>query len=552
MQANSVLKLSFDQVIPEKTNNTEAAMYNFSDDPFLGLHEIANTIKLAKEDKNIKGLYLSMTSAGMGNAKAQYLRNAILDFKSSGKFVYAYSGNYGYSQGGYYLASAADKVMLHPLGAVDLRGFGAEIPFFKDMLDKIGIKMNVFYAGKYKGATEPFRLNKMSDENRFQIKTYLLELYETFIVDIAKERKMDNSALKMAAENLSGRSADLALESKLIDAIKYEDEVFDEVRDQLDLDKEEKINFVTLDDYYESHHKDLNLTAKSKIAVLYAEGEIRAGDETYGMITDEHYVDMLRKIRKDDKTKALVLRVNSPGGDAYVSDEIWREIQLVREAGIPVIASMGNVAASGGYYIACGADRIIAEPNTITGSIGVFGLIPNMSELMNDKLGIHFDTVGTAKYANGVVSPFQPVGSNEAAIIQESINRTYEAFLGRVSQGRNMTRDQVHEIAQGRVWTGNKAKEIGLVDDIGNIDDAIRIAAEMAGVDDYRLTEYPKVKDPVQKLIEDMTGQKLPAQIRSQLLKSQFPVSSKILADLEYILSIKNPMARLPFEISVL
>ncbi len=551
VHANSVLKLEFDRVIPEKTNNTEAAMYNFSDDPFIGLYEIVQCIRQAKEDRNIKGIHLSLSSRSMGHAKAQYLRNAILDFRESGKFVYAYSGNYGYSQGAYYLATAADRIMLHPMGAVDLRGFGAEIPFFKDMLDRIGVKMNVFYAGKYKGATEPFRLNEMSDENRQQIKVYLQELYESFVKDIASGRNLEVSQVRQSAERLSGRNAKLALENGLVDAIQYEDEVFDAIRSQLDLDEDEKINFISLSDYHTEKGKDLNLGAQAKIALVYAEGEIRAGKEQYGMITDEHYVEILRKIRTDEKVGALVLRVNSPGGDAFVSDEIWREIQLVREKGIPVVASMGDVAASGGYYIACGADRIVAEPNTITGSIGVFGLVPNIEELMNEKLGIHLDTVRTSRYANGVANPFFPVGVDEAALIQEGIDRTYETFLGRVAQGRNMTRDSVHEVAQGRVWTGVRAREIGLVDELGNLDDAIALAARLAGTDDYRITEYPRIKDPMQKLIEDLTGQNVSVTIAERLLADRFPQATGLINSLDYILQSKNPLARMPFDLHI-
>ncbi|MCL4114385.1 UNVERIFIED_CONTAM: hypothetical protein GTU68_052321 [Idotea baltica] len=260
---------------------------------------------------------------------------------------------------------------------------------------------------------------------------------------------------------------------------------------------------------------------------------------------------MLREIRRDEKIDAVVLRVNSPGGDAFVSDEIWREIELIKENGTPVIASMGNVAASGGYYISCGADKIFAEQNTITGSIGVFGVIPNMQELFNEKLGIHFDTVGTAKYANGVISPFQEVGPDEAAIVQESVDRTYEVFLSRVATGRSMTRDAVHEVAQGRVWTGQQALDAGLVDEIGSIDDAIAYAASSAELgDEFRITEYPRIKDPMQKLIEDITGQKLTARIENKILSDRFPETSHFLEELEILLTSRNPMARLPFDIS--
>lgn len=554
VKANSVLKLSFDKLIPERTNNTEAAMYNFSDDKYLGLSTIAKTIKEAKEDRNIKGIYLSLSNTSLGQANAHYIRQALKDFKASGKFIHAYCGNYGFGQGGYFLATVADQIIIHPLGSVDLRGFGTEMPFFKDMLDKLGIKMNVFYAGKFKSATEPVRLNEMSDENRLQIKEYLNELYGLFVSEIAEGRGMSSAEIERSINELDGRNAQLALENGLVDKIQFEDEVFDDIRKELDFEKDEDLSFVTIEDYHASKNWPLNLGADSKIAVVYAEGEIRSGDDQYGMITDDHYVSILRKIRKDKKVKAVVLRVNSPGGDAFVSDEIWRETQLIRENGVPVVASFGNVAASGGYYIACGADKIVAEPSSITGSIGVFGMIPNMEELMNDKLGIHWDTVRTAKYANGLVSPFQKVGHEEAAIIQSEVDRMYDTFLGRVALGRNMTRDAVHEVAQGRVWTGNKAKELGLIDELGSIDLAIDQAKELAGIegDDYRISEYPKIKDPVMKLIEDITGNKVSGPLAKKILSQQYPNTHALFSQLEYIMECQKPMARLPFDVSQL
>lgn len=550
--SNSVLKISFDQPIPQKTNNTEEMMYNLSDDKFLGLYETIESIQSAKSDRRIKGIYLHLSSGSMGNAKADDIREALEDFKESGKFIYAYSGNYGYSQGAYYLASVADKVFLHPLGAVDLHGFGTTIPFFKDMLDKLGVKMQTFYAGKFKGATEPYRRNDLSEENRLQIKSYMSEMYENFVEDIAASRGLSTSQVKSMASNLDGRYAALAHEKGLVDELVYEDQVFAEIRSSLDMDKDDKIPFITLADYSNKRDKDNNLTAGDKIAVLYAEGEIRAGQETYGMITDQHYVDVIRKIREDDKVRALVLRVNSPGGDGFVSDEIWRELELVQEAGVPVIASMADVAASGGYYISCGADRILAEPNTITGSIGVFGIIPNASELLNDKLGVHVDTVKTAEYATGIVSPFYPTGDREAALVQNEVDRFYESFLARVADGRSMTRDQVHEVAQGRVWTGEQALERGLVDEMGDIHDAIALAAEMANISDYRLTEYPRIKDPLQKLIEDLSSQSLESKIEDKMLAKFFPELHKTSETLRYMIECKRPQARLPFDLSIL
>ncbi len=549
VKQNSVLRIKLNKPVPQKTNNTEAMFWNLSDDPLLGERDIIESIKAARTDNNIKGIYLTLSLAGIGNATAKTIRSAIVDFKESGKFVYAYCGNYGYSQGAYYLASAADKVFLHPMGSVDVHGFGAEIPFFKDMLDKMGVKMTIFYAGKFKSATEPFRLNQMSEENRLQVKSYMNELYSAFLADISDSRNLSTQKLHNAVSNLSGRTAEMAMESGLVDDLKFEDEVFEELKRQLDLDEDDDINFIELPSYHSSRSKDRDLGADSKIAVLYAEGEIRAGGETYGTITDDHYVEMIRKIGDDDKVRAVVLRVNSPGGDAFVSDEIWRALEVLQEKDIVVVASMADVAASGGYYIACGTDRIVAEPNTITGSIGVFGMVPNVQELFNDKLGIHMDTVKTAPYGTGVVSPFYAVGEEERQLMQENIDQTYTHFLERVAEGRKMTVDEVHEVAQGRVWTGKKAWELGLVDEMGDLEHAIQVARELAGIEDYRLTEYPRIKDPMQKLIEDLTGTKVKSAIQDQLLNHYFPTTAEALDQWEYLYSSDRPMARLPFNV---
>ncbi len=551
VKKNSVLKLTFERTIPEKTNNTPYSPVSLGEELFIGTHDIVENIKAAKADRNIKGIYLNIPSGSMGNAKAKYIRDALSDFKESGKFIYSYSDDYGYHQGAYYLSTVADQVNLHPLGIVDFRGFGSSILFFKDMLDKLGVKMQPFYAGKFKGATEPFRRNDLSEENRHQIKTYVNELYASFIDDIADSRGTTATQLRATANELGGRSAKLALESGLVDALKYEDEVFADLRDLLDIAEGESVPMITLEDYHKSRKKDRNLGAPSKIAILHAEGEIRNGEETYGMITDDHYVDMIRKIGKDEKVKALVLRVNSPGGDAFVSDEIWRALEVLKDKDIKVIASMADVAASGGYYIACGADKIMAEPNTITGSIGVFGLIPNAAQLMNEKLGLHVDTVKTARYATGLVNPFYPIGEKEAALVQESVNHTYEVFLSRVAEGRKMTRDEVHEIAQGRVWTGRKAIEIGLIDELGDLDQAISEAARMAGIEDYRLTEYPRIKDPMQKLIEDLRDGKLVQHAGESFLKAFAPKTTQAIAQLESILHARGPQARLPFVLAM-
>ena len=546
MESNSVLKIDLLRNIPEKTDNTEQAMYNFSEEPFVGLYEILQSIKAAKTDRNIKGIYLPLYFSSLGSAKAETLRNAILDFKESGKFVYAYAKDYGFGQRTYYVATAADEIFLHPLGMVDLRGYGVMIPYFKDMLDKLGVKVQPFYAGKYKGATEPYRLNEMSDENRMQIKEYLEELYEDFIEDIASTRNIPSSELKQIVHNLEGRRANLALNANLVDELLYEDEVLERIKNELDLTEDDKLPIISISNYSSVRTKSKNLKSRNKIAIVYAEGEIRNGEETYGMITDDHFVSILRKVRKDDKVRAMVFRVNSPGGDAFVSDKIWREIELIKKAGIPVVASMADVAASGGYYISCGADKIFAEPNTITGSIGVFGLIPNLEELFEEKFGIHMDTVSTSRYAHGVVNPYFPIGEAEGDIIQESINHTYEIFLSRVADGREMSRDEVHEIAQGRVWTGRKAKEIGLVDELGGLQAAIDDAIALAEIDDFRIVEFPRIKDPVQKLIEDLTGQKM-VSLENQILSNRFPEQYAAWEKFKYMLESSSPQARLPY-----
>ena len=547
LSSNAVLRLDFKKLIPEKTDNTVQGADFFKEEKNLGLFEIVSTIEKAKDDKKIKGILLDLGFNSFGNAKAEAIRNALIDFKESGKFIYAYANRYGYGQGAYYLATTADQIWLHPLGAVDFRGFGVEMPFFKDLLDKMGVKMQPFYAGKFKSATEPFRRNDMSEENRKQVREYVSEMWEDFLGDIAASRDLSKEQLRQVAASVEGRLADKAIAAGLVDELLYEDQVFDKMRSSLDLDKDAKINFTSLENYHEVKGKDLNLSAPSKIAILYAEGQIRMGQESYGTITDEHYVGMLRKIRQDDKVDALVLRVNSGGGDAIASDMIWREIELLKEKGVKVIASFADVAASGGYYIACGADKILAEPNTITGSIGVFGMAPNVQELFNEKLGIYMDTVKTLPYATGIISPFYPVGPDQARLIQEGVDHTYEVFLSRVAEGRNMTRDEVHDIAQGRVWTGRMALKNGLIDELGDIKMAVAQAAELADIDDYRITEYPRIKDPYTLLLEELTGQKTSTSWYEAALQNRFPEAAEMVETLEYILSSNQPQARMPF-----
>lgn len=499
IQPNSVLKLTFDNPIPEKTNNLDMDPFDFKNQKILGLQEMVRSLETAKEDDNIKGILLEVDGVYTGFATISVLRDALIDFKDSGKFIIAYSKYY--TQGAYYLASTADEVHLNPLGMIDFRGFAAQVPFFKTMLDKVGIKMQVFYAGKFKSATEPYRRDNMSDENRLQIREYLGDMYNLFLQDISDTRNISVPELKRLADDYAASEPEQALQAQLIDKITYRDESIQTVRNKLGLEEEDKLNLVSLKTYHSSKPWSSNAKTRDRVAIIYAEGTIIDGSGINGTIGDEKYVKLIDKVRKDDRVKAVVLRVNSPGGSAMSSENIWRAISQVKEVGKPVIVSMGDYAASGGYYIACLADSILAEPNTITGSIGVFNMIPSTQKLLNDKIGIRFDTVKTGKFSHGF-SPFIDLSPEEGRIIQKRTNMMYETFLKRVGDGRNMTRDDVHAVAQGRVWTGLKAKDIGLVDKLGDLDDAVKIAAGMANLEEYRITELPQPKEALQEFLE--------------------------------------------------
>lgn len=501
---NSALLVELNQMIPEKTDNVPLNPFAFKQESVLGLHDIVELIQKAADDKNIKLLYLNLNSSGLGNVTARNLREAILQFKESGKPVIAYA--HAYSQSNYYLASAADKIYLNPIGNVSFEGFGVIIPFFKNMLDKLGIEMQVYYAGQFKSATEPFRYDKMSEQNRLQTKEFLDQMYRVFLSDISTSRNLSIDSLHQIADQYLSRNADSALALGLIDGIKYEDEVIDELKSLIGLNTDDKLKLVSLNTYFTANPKtDLTERSKSKVAVVYAEGEINDGAETPGEVNGDQYVKILRKINKDKNVKAVVLRINSPGGSVLASERILRELQLIKDKNIPVVVSMGDVAASGGYYIACASDKIFAESNTITGSIGVFTLLPNVQKLMNQKLGITFDTVKTNKYATSFNALYK-LNADESEIIQKDVEKIYERFLTIVSNARSMDKNAVHEIAQGRVWTGSKAKEIGLVDEIGGLQEALNYAAQLAEIDSYKITSFPRTKDPLEQLLEQLTS----------------------------------------------
>ena len=543
VKPNTVLLLTLEQPIPEQTNNMEMNPFDFKNQYILGLSDMVQAIGQAKADDRVQGIYLDLKQVAIGQATAAALRQALIDFRSSGKFVYAY-GEY-YTQGSYFLASAADKVYLNPIGDLDFRGFAMIQPFFKTMLDKIGVNMQVTYAGNFKSATEPFRLTQMSPENRLQVREFIESMYSSYLTGISESRNIPLADLKEIANGWKIRNPEDAVKMGLIDVSGYQDQAIGEMRGKLGLEDKDKVPFLELADYYKAKHMDQDFSAKDRIAVVYAEGSIQDGEGQPGIVGDEQYVKWLEKIRRDDKVKAVVLRVNAPGGSALASENIWRELKLIKESGKPVVVSMGDLAASGGYYISCMADTIYAEPTTLTGSIGVFNMLPNAEVLFEEKLGITFDTVKTGQFSTSL-TPFYAWTDPERQIMQKDVDEIYETFLQRVADGRGMTRDQVHEIAQGRVWTGQKAVDLGLVDAIGGLDKALASAASLAGLEKYRTMDYPRVKDPMQQFIDTFMENEddVQARVISRELGSEYAPFYEYYRDMK---SARGPQARLPF-----
>lgn len=502
---NAIIKLDLSMPIPEKTDNVQTD-FGSTATSHLGLRHIMRLIENAANDVNVKGIVINANSLQMGQATLLQLREGISKFKDSGKFVYAYADSY--SQSSYFLSSVADSVFLNPNGDVGLQGYGTVIPFFKRMLDKVGVDFNVFYAGDFKSATEPFRREEMSPENRLQTKEFLTGMIKIMKAEVGKSRNINESTLDAIMTDLKGRNGKLALENKLVDGLVYWDQFETVVKKKAKLEDKDKINYLSLEDYNVLAELSEKGSYKNKIAVVYAEGDVLYNSPQKGTIDNKRYLKILDKIKRDDKIKAVVLRVNSGGGSALTSDIIWREIENIKAKGIPVIASFGDYAASGGYYIAAGADTIVASPNTLTGSIGVFSMLPNVKKLMNDKLGILFDSVRTHDLTLNLSSVY-PLSEKEKLYITESTNDIYKQFLDRVAKGRNMPVDSVHKYAQGRVWTGSKAKEIGLVDEIGFLNDAITIAAKKAKLEsNYKIVEYPQIqKTFIEQMMEGIMKQ---------------------------------------------
>ncbi len=501
VKSNTVLYVDLDQPITERTPENSLSglpIFGSNEGKAIGFNDLIKALNSAKTDDNIKCVYINVSSPNAGMATMLEVRNAIIDFKKSKKPVIAYSEIY--TQGAYYLASAADRVYLNPQGALEFKGFSSELTFFKGALDKLGIEAQIIRVGDYKSAVEPFMATKMSENNRKQVTAYVSGLYSTFIKGISETRKISSDSLMAMANDYKIKQPKDALTYRMVDALKYKDEVLEELKKITGKGKSSSLTTLNIHDYTSNLPKETT-TGKSKVAVIYANGDIVGGEGSDEQIGSERISRAIRKARLDVNIKAIVLRVNSGGGSALASDVIWREIILTKKIK-PVIASFGDVAASGGYYIACAADSIFVQPNTITGSIGVFGIIPNLQNLLNNKLGITFDVVKTSQYAD-IMSTTRPLTSGERFIIQNDVNHVYDSFISRVADGRKKTKAQVDSVGGGHVWIGTDAVKIGLADRLGSFNDAIVAAAKKAKIKEFVVVEYPEKIDPIKSFLSN-------------------------------------------------
>ncbi len=510
VEPNSILKISFNKEIVDQSENYFDP-YSFKKGKILGLRDILYDLHHAQTDAKIKGIFLDFSSFPGGFATTEEIRNALIEFKKSKKRIYAYGDSF--TEKTYYLNSIADKLYLNPEGLLEFNGLSSEYTFYKGALDKLGIDVQVFRVGKYKSFVEPFTLDKMSSANRTQVSSYLNSIYQGYMRGIAKTRHLNLDSLLYFSNNLVITQSEDAVKHHLIDGTRYRDEVLEEIKNFTEAKKLEDIPFVSLSEYDEMLKRPEAISG-AKVSVLFASGDIVSGDGNKRSIGSDRLSASLREARLDKEVKAIVLRVNSPGGSALASDIIWREVLLTKKVK-PIIVSMGDVAASGGYYISAAASKIFAEPNTITGSIGIFGLIPNAQKFLNDKLGLTFDQVKTGKYAD-IITITRPLKEDEKEIIQNQVNHGYQSFLERVAKGRNKTKVEIDSIAQGRVWTGEQAMKIGLVDQLGGLNDAIKEAAKEAKLDEY--SEVYESSD--KKLFENFLSGEMD-KIKSEILDNE-------------------------------
>ncbi len=544
VKKNSVMLLDLNGKLVERRPETTIfeELFRVGSTATYGLDEILSSIRKAKENDNIKGIYIQAQSLSAPYASLQEIRQALTDFKESGKFIVAYADYY--TQRLYYLSSVADKVILNPQGSVEWQGMAAQPTFYKNLLDKLGIDIQVFRVGGYKSAVEPFIATEMSPENRQQISEYIGSIWNTMLTDISASRQLPVDSLSSLADRmLMLKDAELTLQAGLVDTLMYEMDVRDYLRTTwLELDKDKKFPVLDLEAMYNVRRHVPKDKSGHVIAVYYAVGDIISSDGGTGeAIASEKMIRDLRKLQQDENVKAVVMRVNSPGGSAYASEQIWHAVKELK-AEKPVIVSMGDYAASGGYYIACIADTIVAQANTLTGSIGIFGMIPNLKGL-TDKIGLDFDVVKTNKYSDfGNLT--RAFNAEESEIMQEYLNQGYALFLNRCAEGRGVSAEEIHSVAQGRVWTGDKALELGLVDVLGGLDTALEIAIRKAGVEKYTVIAYPEKENLLSSLLSSSSRS-----IESRLLKENLGGYYSDFMLLKNLQEADQIQARLPFEL---
>lgn len=544
VKSNSVMMLELNGVLAERSQESPWAKFTGNSSAVYGLDDILASIKKAKEHEDIKGIYIQASSLGTSFASLQEIRAALTDFKESGKFIYAYADTY--SQGLYYLSSVADKVMLNPQGAVEWKGIAARPIFFKGLLEKLGIEMQIFKVGTYKSAVEPFINTEMSPENREQVAEYAGSIWNSLVSEVSASRNLSVECLnELADQMLLFSPAEKNVETGLVDTLIYHNDIRNYIKTQIGLDKDEKLPVLSLSDMINVKKNTPKDKSGNIVAVYYASGDIVTTASSVSSdecIASEKVIKDLRKLQKDEDVKAVVLRVNSGGGSAFASEQIWYAIEELKKEK-PVVVSMGDYAASGGYYISCGADWIIADPTTLTGSIGIFGMIPNVEGLTN-KLGLKFDVVKTNKFAD-IGAMGRAMNADERALIQSSINEGYDLFTKRCAEGRNMTQEEIDKIGQGRVWTGSKALELGLVDELGGINRALEVAIERAKVEGYTVVAYPEKESMLNSILKDTPTNYIEAKLLKDNLGSYYKEFNllKNLENADYL------QARVPFSL---
>lgn len=538
----TILSLNLEGQIADRgtPENPFAEILGFGDDSTLGLDDILYAIDRAEENEKIEGIYIKAGMFASSSAALKEIRERLIKFKESGKFIVAYGDTY--LQGGYYLSTVADKVIANPRGGVMWSGMSSSPMFYKGLLEKLGVEMQIFKVGTFKSAVEPFILDKMSEPNRQQVQSYINDLWKTVREEVSASRNISAEELNQLADSmLMLRKPELLVEKGLVDTLMFETDVNNYLKELVNSEKSDKLRLASIKNIASLPKADKK-GSKDIIAILYTEGEITSGKGDNG-ITDGKTVKELQKLADNDKVKAVVLRINSPGGSAYASEQIWKAVTDLKEKK-PIVVSMGGVAASGGYYMACNASKIIAQPNTITGSIGIFGMFPN-GEGLAKKVGLTFDNVKTNKFADfGEIT--RPMREEEKAILQAYIEEGYDLFLTRCSEGRGIPKDSLDLIAQGRVWTGNQALEIGLVDALGGMEVAIKEAADLAGLESYSTADYPRKKDFFQTLM-DSKKEEMAVQLMKEYLGSEYKT-------FQMIKSIKEQdciQARLPYGLDV-